>query len=392
VNNMNNPVTQNPDQLALGNDVAPTSEIVSRIDGKFRPVWEALPPDQRTAMASYFLPHKSSKDSLAPTRPRLIKWYCPFAGQSTFPSGHRYCINTYTGCAHRCRYCYAAGYEPDEPSAKRDFASNLAKDLADLERFDVPSAPVHLSNSTDPFQQELEVRFGHTKFALEGLLAHRRRFSTVTVLTKNPGLAARQDYARILAALGDPSASHPAAGKWKTVGAPAVQVEVSLAFWREEARAFWDPGAPPVAERIAGIQALREAGIPVVLRIDPLFPRSPLPSSPSRNLSDFGLVEAQTVEDLENLVGFAKTSGLRHVVYSPVKIVQPRRSKMGPEMRRLLDVYRALAWPERAVWRGGSWRLPSLVAERNVTGPFLDICRRNGMTAKFCMRNLVETF
>lgn len=391
LNAMNSPSTQNPGQLALGYEVAPRQDIVSRIDQKFRPVWEPLPPKQRAALARYFLPHRSTKESLAPTRPRLIKWYCPFAGQSTFPSGHRYCINTYTGCAHRCRYCYAAGYEPDEPGAKREFASNLAKDLADLERFDVPPAPVHLSNSTDPFQQDLEGRFGHTKLAIEGLLAHRRRFSTVTVLTKNPGLAARQDYAWILAALGTPPADHPAAGRWKTANAPAVQVEVSLAFWREEARAFWDPGAPTVAERIAGIHALREAGIPVVLRIDPLFPRSPLPSSPRRYLSDFGLVEAQTVEDLENLVGFAKTNGLRHVVYSPVKIVQPRRNKMGPEMSRLLDVYRAIAWPEKAVWRGGSWRLPSSVAERNVTEPFLNICRRTGVIAKFCMRNLVET-
>lgn len=65
---------------------------------------------------------------------------------------------------------------------------------------------------------------------------------------------------------------------------------------------------------------------------------------------------------------------------------------MGPEMGGLLQLYRALAWPEKLVWRGGSWRLPSLVAERYVTKPFLDICDRNGMTSKFCMRNLVETY
>ena len=130
---MNALSTQNTGQLAFGDEVTPRHDIVSRINEKFRPVWEPLPPDQRTALARYFLPHKSSKESLAPTRPRLIKWYCPFAGQATFPSGHRYCLNTYTGCSHRCRYCYAAGYEPDEAGPKREFASLLAKDLADLE-------------------------------------------------------------------------------------------------------------------------------------------------------------------------------------------------------------------------------------------------------------------
>lgn len=288
---MNTPSKKSPDQMVFGYEAGPGLDIVARVDEKFRPVWEPLPPDHRAALAGYFLPHNSSKESLAPTRPRLIKWYCPFAAQATFPSGHRYCINTYTGCSHRCRYCYAAGYEPDEPSAKRDFATNLAKDLADLEQFDVPPAPVHLSNSTDPFQRELEERLGHTKLALEALLGHRRRFSTVTILTKNPTLAARQDYAQILADLGTPPADHPFAGRLKTSNAPAVQVEVSLAFWREEVSAFWDPGAPSVAERMEGIRALRSAGIPVVLRIDPLFPRSPLPSSPPRGLSDFGLVE-----------------------------------------------------------------------------------------------------
>ena len=347
---MNALSTQNTDQLAFGDDVTPRHDIVSRIDEKFRPVWEPLPTDQRTALARYFLPHKSSKESLAPTRPRLIKWYCPFAGQATFPSGHRYCINTYTGCSHRCRYCYAAGYEPDEAGPKREFASLLAKDLA-----------------------------------------HRRRFTTVTILTKNPGLAASPEYARLLAALGTAGGDHPAAAKWRTASAPAVQVEVSLAFWREDASRFWDPGAPPVAERIAGIRALREAGIPIVLRIDPLFPRSPLPLLPAKSLSDFGLAEAQTAEDLESLVALAKTVGARHVVFSPVKVVQPRRNKMSIEMGRLLDVYRAMAWPEKAVWRGGSWRLPPPATDRLVTVPFLEICRRHGVSAKFCMQNLVET-
>jgi DNA repair photolyase len=388
---MTSPSTLRASQQILGFCDQPHEDWLSQIDGRYRPVWETLPAEHQTALARYFLPHRSSKAVVGPTRPRVIKWYCPFAGQGVFPSGHRYCLNTYTGCAHRCRYCYAAGYEPEEAASKRDFVSLLAKDLADLERFDVPPAPIHLSNSTDPLQQNLEDRFGRTKLALEGMLAHRRRFTTVTILTKNPGLAASAEYAQLLAALGAPGADHPTAAKWRADGAPAVQVEVSLAFWREEASRFWDPGAPSVAERIAGIRALREAGISVILRIDPLFPRSPLPTPAGRNLSDFALAEAQTADDLDNLVSLAKATGVRHVVFSPVKIVQPRRSRMTPEMSRLLHVYRAIASPEKAVWRGGSWRLPPSAAERFITGPFLEVCRRQRVLAKFCMRNLVET-
>lgn len=175
------------------------------------------------------------------------------------------------------------------------------------------------------------------------------------------------------------------------LGHPAVQVEVSLAFWREEAAVFWNPGAPTVANRIDGIRALRAAGIPVVLRIDPLFPRSPLPIEPVRSLADFDLVEAQTLVDLENLVALAAEIGVRHVVYSPARIVRPRWQPMPAAMNHLLQVYRAFSAPEKPEWRGGSWRLPGPVAERLVTGPFRELCRAAGLPTKFCMKSLLDT-
>jgi len=375
--------------LAGPRAVGPQPDWLARIDAKYRPVWEGRSPEEQRALCLYFLPHNSDKPTLAPTRPRLIKWYCPFASQSSFPTGHRYCINVYAGCGHGCFYCYAAGYEPLEPAAKRDYPRLLVKDLEDLERFDVPPAPVHLSNSTDPFQP-LEARLGHTKLALEGILAHRRRFTTVTLLTKNPSLAAREDYVQVLRALGEVHGSHPFTACWKGSGQPAVQVEVSLAFWRDAARGFWDPHAPPVAQRLEGVRALRAAGLPVVLRIDPLLPRSPLPPESTHKMEDFGLVEAQTMEDLENLVAFSKEVGVRHVVYSPARIVLPRRRPMAPAMHSLLKVYQLLSAPEKLLWGRGCWRLPHDLAVRRITEPFLSICQRVEVTAKFCMKNLVE--
>jgi hypothetical protein len=48
---------------------------LSRIDPQFRPVWEGRPPDEQKALGLYFLPHRSSRAMLTPTRPRIIKWY-----------------------------------------------------------------------------------------------------------------------------------------------------------------------------------------------------------------------------------------------------------------------------------------------------------------------------
>jgi DNA repair photolyase len=266
----------------------------------------------------------------------------------------------------------------------------LARDLADLETFGLPPAPVHLANSTDPFQL-LEEQHRHTKLCLEGLLAYRHRFKTVTVLTKNPGLAAREQYLDLFRRLAEVPATHPCFPDWHRTGQPAAQVEVSLAFWQEEAAAFWDPGAPGVADRLAGIRELRQAGVPVVLRIDPLIPRSPAGPNPAWSLGDFGLPEAQTLADLECLIRFAKEVGVRHIVYSPAKIVLTRGHGLEPAMAGLRRVYERLAAPDKLLWRGLSWRLPWSVSDRLLVRPLLDLCHRWGVPAKFCRQNLIET-
>ena len=153
------------------------------VNPKYQPVFEKLPDRDRAALAFYFLPHGSKKDVLEVTRPYVIKWYCPFADQRKFPSGHRYCINVYTGCEHKCQYCYAAAYVSEQVHCKSNFRAELVKDLDALDEYDVPAAPVHVSNSTDPLQS-LELQHRHTLFVLKNLAKRRHRFTTVTLLTK----------------------------------------------------------------------------------------------------------------------------------------------------------------------------------------------------------------
>lgn len=363
--------------------------LVPRIDPNFRPVWNELPADDQAALAAYFLPYRPKKDPLGPTRPKVVKWYCPLASQARFASRHRYCINVYVGCAHRCSYCYVSRYQKEKLAPKRGFESLIDRDMVDLDRFNVPPAPVHLSNSTDAFQQ-LEEQTGDTRYALEQILAHRDRFTTVTVLTKNPSLPARNRYIELFTQLMVLPVSHPKREEFERKGIPAFQVQVSLAFWRDKARAAYDICAPAVEDRIEGVRFLREAGIPVVLRIDPLFPRSPLPTHPQRTLETFGLVEPQTLEDLDNLVGFANEVGVRHVVYSSLKITLPRGRKLDGTMTAMRSVYQALSAPGKPVWRRGSWRLPKEISDEHVVGPFLKICATHGVKAKFCMQDLIE--
>ena len=364
--------------------------LAERVNEKYRPVWNGRSQEERVALARYFLPHSSRKPVLGPTRPRVIKWYCPFAAQADFPSGHRYCINVFSGCAHKCVYCYAMSYSAAEPAIKKDFERMIDRDMDDLERFDVPPAPVHLSNSTDPFQP-LEASSGHTKYALAQILAHRHRFTSVRILTKNPRMPVQLGYVDILKKLMELPLEHPFAAKTQKNGFPGFCIEVSMAFWREEARSAYDPCDPIIDERKEGIRALRQAGIPVVLRIDPLFPRGRLGDSLARTYADFGLVEPQSAEDVDNLVGFAKEMEALYVVYSPAKIVQPRGRKLSPIMQAMRRLYDHVAAPDKLTFRGGAWRLPDAFARAQVTEPFLETCRRFGMAAKYCKHNLIET-
>jgi len=362
--------------------------LAARVHKKYKPVWDGREPSEAAALGLYFLPHRSAKLELGPTRPRMIKWYCPFADQAEFPTGHRYCINVFTGCEHNCEYCYAKAYEPGHASCKTHFTRSLRRDLEELEAYEVPAAPVHLSNSTDPFQR-LEAESGQTRFALEQILRYRRHFTSVVILTKNPGLAAKPEYLELLQMLNELPAGHASRDIFAHQGLPGLRVEVSVAFWREDVRALLDPGAPSVEDRLNGIRLLRQAGIPVVLRIDPLFPRSPIDG---KSLDDFQFPEAQPLEDLDRLLAFAAEVGVMHVVYSPAKIVLPRPRALSPLMRNLKRVYEQLAAPpNKLVFRGGSWRLPPEVANLHVVQPFLDLCRRHGLAAQFCKQNLITT-
>ena len=125
-----------------GIDIELGLHLAARVHPKYQPVFEGLTERDRAAMALYFLPHRSKKETLEVTRPRVLKWYCPFADQRTFPSGHRYCVNVYTGCAHECRYCYAAGYVGKSAGCKNHFRADLIKDLDAIRQLRAKGLPV----------------------------------------------------------------------------------------------------------------------------------------------------------------------------------------------------------------------------------------------------------
>ena len=168
-----------------------------------------------------------------------------------------------------------------------------------------------------------------------------------------------------------------------------MRVECSLAFFNDDHRRLLDPAAPSVESRMEALRFLRKEGLPVFLRIDPLFPRDPLGGG--KTMADFGLPDVQPMRDLEGLVSLSRELAAGHIIYSVAKITRPKRGVLPPVMERMKRVYQHLSAGQPLVFHGGSWRLPESIAAALVLRPFLDLCGRYSIPAKPCKTNLITT-
>jgi DNA repair photolyase len=167
-------------------------------------------------------------------------------------------LNPYRGCEHGCIYCYARpSHEYLGFSAGLDFETRiLVKERApELLRAELSAASwepqwLALSGVTDPYQP-IERRLRITRRCLEVLAEFR---NPVGVITKN------QCVTRDIDVLGE-LARHRAAS-----------VALSLTTLDPELRRILEPRTSPPAARLAAVEALAAAGIPVGVMLAPIIP------------------------------------------------------------------------------------------------------------------------
>ena len=174
--------------------------------------------------------------------------------------------------------------------------------------------------------------------------------------------------------LNDLPIGHPRREWFNEHGHPPLRIEVSLAFWNDVHRQLLDPGAPSVESRLEAIRTLRSNGLPVHLRIDPLFPRNML--SGKKRMENFGLPDVQPLADLEFLVRFCNEVSVGKIIYSVAKITLPRDGQLSTVMGRMKQVYEHLASKGSLFFRSGSWRLPEDTATECVVAPFVALCQK----------------
>ncbi len=168
--------------------------------------------------------------------------------------GVDYCINPYTGCAHACRYCYAdfmkrftghTGRWGSFVDAKVNAPTLLEKEVRRKK-----GGTVMISSVTDPYQP-VEKKYRLTRRCLEVLAPHR--FS-VSILTKSPLVLRDMD---LFERFSD------------------IEVGITITTDDDGMRKRFEPGAPPIQERINALKKLYAAGVSTYAFIGPILPMNP---------------------------------------------------------------------------------------------------------------------
>jgi DNA repair photolyase len=218
----------------------------------------------------------------------------------------RFSVNPYRGCEHGCAYCYARpSHEYLGFSAGLDFETRiLVKDRAPellrralSRRAWVPEV-IALSGNTDPYQP-VERRLGLTRSCLEVLRDFR---NPAGIITKN--VLVRRDI-DVLAEL----------ASWD-----AARVHISITTLDRALAARLEPRAAAPEQRLAAVEALAVAGIPVNVLVAPLIP---------------GLTDHEVPAILER----AAAAGARAASYILLRLAPP--------VDALFDAWLARHLPER---------------------------------------------
>ena len=159
-----------------------------------------------------------------------------------------YVANPYSGCPHRCRYCYAS-FMKRFTGHTEEWGTYL--DVKEYDSCKIPKAlggkTVLLSSVTDPYNP-YEVKFHKSRDILELLV---RSDAHVEILSKSDLMVNDID---LLKEFRD------------------LSVGISLNTLDDDFRKDMEPGAPSVKRRLKALEKLHSAGIPTYLFISPIFP------------------------------------------------------------------------------------------------------------------------
>ncbi|MEA2519383.1 MAG: hypothetical protein QOF49_1463 [Chloroflexota bacterium] len=191
-------------------------------------------------------------------RPEYREEPCRSALNKVSGMSFKWSLNPYTGCVHRCTFCFVRAFErrADRPSDDRYGTSirvkaNLVEVLArELARPRWAREQVVIGTATDPYQPA-EGHYRLTRRSIEALAASR---TPLSIITRGPLIVRDVD----VLVEADRRASATV-----TFSVPTVDDEI----WRRT-----EPGTAPPRQRLRALTALIDAGIEASVGMAPILP------------------------------------------------------------------------------------------------------------------------
>lgn len=152
-------------------------------------------------------------------------------------------FNPYTGCDHKCVYCYASSYIPKffNCRPKRDLIPRLRREALKLK-----GELISIANSSDPYPN-LEAETGVMRKCLEILSSHDCK---IQIVTKSNLVVRDVDLLRKVHSM----------------------VTLTITTDNNHISKVIEPHAPTPSERLKAAEILIRKGIPTSVRLDPMIP------------------------------------------------------------------------------------------------------------------------
>jgi len=194
----------------------------------------------------------------APVRSEYAEIRCRSALNRVRGMHFEWSLNPYTGCSHRCTFCYVRAYErlaerPADDGYGRTVRVkvNIAEVLgAELAQPSWKRDAVVVGPGTDPYQPA-EGLYRLTRACLEALAAHRNPF---TVITRGTLIVRDLDVLQEAARRAE------------------VDVDFSIPTLDPEIWRRTEPGTPPPRQRLRALSRLVAAGIRAGVGLSPILP------------------------------------------------------------------------------------------------------------------------
>jgi DNA repair photolyase len=243
-------------------------------------------------------------------------------------------LNPYTGCAHRCTFCYVRGFElrAGRPSDDRYGTSVRVKtNVVELLRRELARRSwrreeVAFGSATDPYQPA-EGRYRLTRGCIRALAEAHTPFS---LITRGPLIV--RDVDVLVGA---------------TRAAPATSVNISIPTLDERIWRTTEPGTAPPRQRLRALRMLVDAGVRAGVGMAPLLPG--LSDDPAK---------------LRDVVLAARDAGATHLWWNVLNL--------RPGTREHFLEHLARDWPEELdryerLYRGRAYLRGPAVAEIDAT-------------------------